>query len=265
MSDDFYLNIDTPENVVFGYEVAGIGSRFLATLLDSILIVFLIGIAYLTAALLLAATGLDNIGSATLAVFGFIAFAILWGYYILFEIVWNGQSPGKRWQGLRVLRLDGTPVSASEVTIRNLIRIVDFLPFAYGVGVIAMFISDQSRRLGDLAAGTLVIREKSTVTLDSLADSAESTVNLESTAAPLPGQDFDFPLDKLSSKDIEIAEEFLRRRDRLSNRDNMARQIAQSLYRKMELDSNQTSTLNFEQTILHIVLTFRQGSDSSQN
>ncbi len=134
MSDDIYLNIDTPENVVFGYEVAGIGSRFLATLLDSILILVLMIVAYITAALLLSALGPDNIGPATLAIFGLIAFAILWGYYILFEIVWNGQSPGKRWQGLRVLRLDGTPVSASEATIRNLIRIVDFYPSLMGLG-----------------------------------------------------------------------------------------------------------------------------------
>ena len=77
MSDDFYLNIDTPENVVFGYEVAGIGSRFLATLLDSILIVILMIIAYITAGLLLSAAGPDNFGPAAFAIFGLIAFASL--------------------------------------------------------------------------------------------------------------------------------------------------------------------------------------------
>ena len=195
-----------------------------------------------------------------------IAFAILWGYYILFEIVWNGQSPGKRWQGLRVLRLDGTPVSASEAVIRNLIRIVDFLPFAYGIGVITMFVNGQSRRLGDLAAGTLVIREKSAVTLESLAESAESPVNLQSTATPVTGQKYDFPVEKLTSKDIEMAEEFLRRRDQLGNRDKMAIQIARSLYRKMDkLEWTRTTGLNPEDAILQIVLTYQQSRDPSQN
>ena len=91
MSNDSFLNIDTPENVVFGYEVAGIGSRFLAALLDSFLILVLMFIAYLTAGLLMTIIGTDDFGTAAIAFFGLIAFVILWGYYILFEIIWNGQ------------------------------------------------------------------------------------------------------------------------------------------------------------------------------
>jgi uncharacterized RDD family membrane protein YckC len=258
MSNDSFLNIDTPENVVFGYEVAGIGSRFLAALLDSFLILVLMFIAYLTAGLLMTIIGTDDFGTAAIAFFGLIAFVILWGYYILFEIIWNGQSPGKRLQGLRVLRQDGTPVSASEATIRNLIRIIDFLPFAYGVGVVTMFINGQSRRLGDLAAGTLVIREKGTITLDSLAESAKAPVDILAEPASLSGTNYDFPIEKLANKDIELAEEFLRRRDQLGNREYVARQVARSLYRKMELDWIQTTTLRSEDAIIYIVQTYRQ-------
>ncbi len=127
-----------------------------------------------------------------------------------------------------------------------------------------MFINDRSRRLGDLAAGTLVIREKSAITLDSLAESVESPVNPQSTATPMTGQKYDFPVEKLTSKDIEIAEEFLRRREQLGNREFVARQVAGSLYRKMELDRTVTTTLNAEDAILHIVLIFRQGNSSYQ-
>ena len=110
------LNIDTPENVIFGYEVAGIGSRFLAALIDSIIIAALIGIAYFTLALITGILGgLDDALLAwIIALFGLLAFVILWGYYILFEIIWNGQSPGKRWQRLRVLRTDGTPITGLD-------------------------------------------------------------------------------------------------------------------------------------------------------
>ncbi|MEK7327557.1 MAG: RDD family protein, partial [Chloroflexota bacterium] len=94
------------------------------------------------------------------AIFGLISFAFFWGYYILFEMLWNGQSPGKRWVGLRVIRTDGTPITLTESIIRNLVRLVDFLPAYYGVGVVTMFINEQSRRLGDLAAGTLVVHDR---------------------------------------------------------------------------------------------------------
>src|SRR5262249_33255826 len=121
-----------------------------------------------------------------LAVFGLVAFAFLWGYYIFFEMAWNGQSPGKRWVGLRVMRLDGTPLTLSESIIRNLVRLVDFLPAYYGVGVVAMFISSQSRRLGDLAAGTVVVHDRAAVTLASLAASAQVTPAAGPVVASLP-------------------------------------------------------------------------------
>jgi uncharacterized RDD family membrane protein YckC len=102
--DDSFLNIDTPENVVFGYEVVGIGSRFMAALVDTLIIVVLQIVVNLTM-VLLAGNLLDvSAGEAWVtAVFGLISFILLWGYYIFFEMLWNGQSPGKRWLGLRVL------------------------------------------------------------------------------------------------------------------------------------------------------------------
>src|SRR5258706_835414 len=156
-SDDT-LRIDTPENVIFGYRVAGIGSRFLAALVDSLLIVVL-EVVVNAAALLVGRfvfkfsfAGDDTAGLAwLLGLFGLLSFAFLWGYYIFFEMLWNGQSPGKRWVGLRVLRLDGTPITLSESIIRNLVRLVDFLPAYYGVGGGAMFLSSQAPPPGRLA------------------------------------------------------------------------------------------------------------------
>lgn len=245
------LNIDTPENVVFGYEIAGIGSRFLAALIDTILIVILQIIVNVLIVVIV-----DLEGSWAPAILGFVAFLILWGYYIYFELRWSGSSPGKQQVGLRVIRVDGTPISLSESLIRNLIRLIDFLPISYGVGVVTMFISSQSRRLGDLAAGTIVVWEQEKVTLDSLANSALPIgVRNDLETAKLA---IDLPIEKLTVADIEMAENFLRRRGELPNRYDLAIQISQSLHRRMGVEvSVLIPAANTEQRILEIVKAYR--------
>ena len=255
-----YLSIDTPENVAFGYTVAGIGSRFLAALVDTCLIIILQGIVNFTLLLLapnLLGDELNGEGNALLwlgALFGLIAFAFLWGYYIFFEMLWNGQSPGKRWAGLRVIRANGTPITLTESIIRNLVRLVDFLPAYYGVGVVTMFIDSQSRRLGDLAAGTLVVRDRAPVTLESLA---------AQPVAPPPGQPApatytDWPVERLAASTIEMAEDFLRRREQLTNREALARTIVQALLSQMSFTSPLALEGQAEKIIAQIVQAYRQ-------
>lgn len=248
-----YLSIDTPENVAFGYEVAGIGSRFLAAAIDTILIIVLQAIVNFTL-VLLSISFLDDIFGDNLsvwlfAIFGLISFAFFWGYYILFEMIWNGQSPGKRWMGLRVLRTDGTPITLIESIVRNLVRLVDFLPFFYGAGVITMFINEQSRRLGDLAAGTLVVHDQATVTLESLSATSASLgpVSRTSTAT------IDLPIERLSSHDIEMVEDFLRRRLELANSSTLANRLIQVLFARMELPPPQLGWLASEKLLREIV------------
>lgn len=251
---DDYLNIDTPENVAFGYEVAGIGSRFLAALIDTLLIFVLQLIVNLTL-LLLATTLFDQTLSNNrafiwmAAVFGLIAFAFFWGYYIFFEMAWNGQSPGKRWVGLRVICTNGTPVTLAESIIRNLIRLVDFLPVYYGIGVVTMFVNAQSRRLGDLAAGTLVVRDRGPVTLESLAAAA----TLPTSYPPDQGATPDLPAERLSYQDLQIAEEFLRRRFELTNRADLAQQLAQTLRQRLDLPAQSLSSEEAEKFIIELV------------
>jgi len=230
-----YLSIDTPENVAFGYEVAGIGSRFIAALIDTLLIIILQVIVNLAVSLLVSSFvdnlfG-ENVAAWLFAVFGLISFALLWGYYIIFEMIWNGQSPGKRRMGLRVLKTDGTPITLMESIVRNLIRLVDFLPFFYGLGVVTMFINEQARRLGDLAAGTLVVYDKATVTLESL-----STVsNLPGPRPPVSASTAQLPLDRLTNRDIGLVEDFLHRPHELSNSSALALRLVGTLFKRMEL------------------------------
>lgn len=215
MAYDFRLN--TPEIVALEYEPAGIGSRFLAATIDSLLMMAL-GIG-----LTVAVIGLGTLGLGTAAsIVGLTgAFLILWGYYVFFETWWRGQTPGKRNMGIRVLKTTGYPIGFMESLIRNLIRFVDFLPSFYGIGFVTMFISPQARRLGDYAAGTIVVKERLAVTLDELqaapqpasaAPPVSATVGTQvSAAGELDPDELSWQIRTLTSAQLEVAREFVRR------------------------------------------------------
>jgi len=156
------LTIDTPEQVHLEFTLAGIGSRFMATFLD-ILIETIGYLALFLLSMLWFSTGLFK-GNRSIwweAVVSLVVFCINWGYYAIFEALWKGQTPGKRWAGIRVIKDSGRPINAFEAIARNLVRAVDFLPVFYGVGVITMLLNAKNRRLGDYVAGTLVVHESS--------------------------------------------------------------------------------------------------------
>jgi len=235
------FRIDTPENVAFDYDVAGIGSRFLAALVDTALII-LLQVVVIGAVLLIAnITSNGDVFSGQLAgwilaLSGIVSFIFFWGYYIFFEILWNGQSPGKRWVGLRVIRVDGTPITPSESVIRSLVRIIDFLPLAYGVGVVTMFINANSRRVGDFAAGTIVVHDREEKDLDTLSTLRPGMLTTWVTKNDVP---VGFPLEKVTDDDLLIIEEFLSRRQNLPNRSMLAQHILATIL--MRLDVPQTS------------------------
>jgi uncharacterized RDD family membrane protein YckC len=175
-SDD--LVISTPERVAFEYEIAGIGSRFLAQILDSLVItVVLIAITILATSL----GGLFGSGALALLVEIILGFIVLAGYFLISEAVWNGQTLGKRAARLRVVGDHGEPVTIGQAAIRNLVRIVDFLPVFYGIGMVTLFINGRGKRLGDFAAGTLVVRDRERVSLYDLSSAPSGAV-----AAPQP-------------------------------------------------------------------------------
>ena len=159
------LAVATPERVTFEYQVAGLGSRFLAQLIDfGIQVVMLIVLSL--AALGLAQASGD--GNAALLIWILAAFLIFFGYFAVWEGIWSGQTPGKRALRLRVIGDRGEPVTITQVGIRNLVRIIDFLPVFYGVGIATVFLEGGGKRLGDFAAGTLVARERERVKLRDL-------------------------------------------------------------------------------------------------
>jgi uncharacterized RDD family membrane protein YckC len=159
-SDD--LIISTPERVAFQYEIAGIGSRFLAQIVDSLIIAaILIAITVLAAAL----GGIFSSGELALLIEIILGFILLAGYFLISEAAWNGQTIGKRAARLRVVGDHGEPLTVGQAAIRNLVRIVDFLPFFYAIGMLTLFINGRGKRLGDFAAGTLVVRDRERISL----------------------------------------------------------------------------------------------------
>lgn len=253
------FRIDTPENVAFDYNVAGIGSRFLAALVDTALIVLLqmvvIGTVLLVANLTLEdGVFVSQMASWIIAISGIISFIFFWGYYIFFEILWNGQSPGKRWVGLRVIRVDGTPITVSESVIRSLVRIIDFLPLAYGVGVVTMFINENSRRVGDFAAGTIVVHDREEKNLDTLSALRPGMLTTWVTQSDIPD---DFPLEQVTDDDLLIIEEFLSRRQNLPNRSALAQHILTSMMARMDITQTTIHQDRAEEILAAIYRTLR--------
>lgn len=257
------LRIDTPENVIFGYEVAGIGSRFMAALIDSFLIIILQLITAVSFLLLSRLFEADEISSWLVALLGLFSFGLLWGYYIFFETHWNGQSPGKWRVGLRVIRIDGTPITLTESLIRNLVRIIDFLPVGYGVGVVTMFVQAQSRRLGDLAAGTIVVHEQTAINLDDLDSRSVLPLPTLTTPPPLESGSFPLPVERLTPADLQLAKDFLQRQREIPSSRVLAQKILASLYARMGVSPSSFPTTDPTQTLIKIVHASQQREASN--
>jgi uncharacterized RDD family membrane protein YckC len=156
------LDVATPERVSLTLPVAGIGYRCLAWLVDATILFFFWVIAYFVFSVLVSDVlglfqGLSGLAQTLLAVG---IFATQWLYWTLSEVFLHGQTLGKRLLGIRVVRMDGSPVGLYESAMRNLLRAVDFLPAFYATGSLSMLFTKQHRRLGDLLAGTLLVREE---------------------------------------------------------------------------------------------------------
>lgn len=146
------LTITTPEHVPIRLEPAGAGSRFLALLIDATLVMAIATTIFALVALVLS-PGL------ALAVFVSVYFVLTWGWHVWFETRKQGRTPGKRVLRLRVIDARGLPVSLYQSLVRNIARVLDFAPAFYGFGAIAVLCSPTRRRLGDLIADTLVVRD----------------------------------------------------------------------------------------------------------
>jgi uncharacterized RDD family membrane protein YckC len=197
------LRIATPEGVDVELTLAGIGSRFIAAILD----LMVQGAVLLAAAIALGVIGGDGSGLAV-ALFSIVFFLVFFGYDVLFEVRSRGRTLGKRWTGLRVVRTGGRPVTFVPSCVRNVMRLVDILPALYGIGVITIFITARNQRVGDLAAGTLIVRERPGGVH---AHSAPTDL----TVAVAPGSQDGWDVSAVSARDVGTVRQFLGRRAEL--------------------------------------------------
>ncbi|HET7698648.1 MAG TPA: RDD family protein [Vicinamibacterales bacterium] len=147
---DTVVTTETPEGILLELRPAGLSVRFYAFAVDGV-----IRLAIIYAA----AIGLALFGQLGLALWLIIIFALEWFYPVVFELMPGGATPGKRMFALRVVMENGLPVTAAAALTRNLLRVADFLPFGYGFAVVSMLLRRDCQRLGDIAAGTLVIHQ----------------------------------------------------------------------------------------------------------
>ena len=210
------LVIETPERVPLHFALASIGNRFLACAIDhaiQALTIILIILAFtLVANLSSFGDRLSNAPKWVIALMIFVIFLLVSGYFAFFEWIWSGQTPGKWWLKLRVIREDGRPITFFEAVVRNLVRQLDMTPLIfYSVGIISVFISSKDQRVGDLVAGTVVVRERE----------AEAPAFAKVFATPVSDPAlrrsfkpvlFTASLNGLTESHIEVVETFLRRR-----------------------------------------------------
>jgi uncharacterized RDD family membrane protein YckC len=190
------LTITTPEGVAVDLVLANVGSRFLAALLD-VLIQAAIGLV----GTLIAVALLD--GGPLSLVLSLGAFVLIFGYDVAFEVRNHGRTPGKRAAGLRVVRDTGAPVTFLTSAIRNVLRLIDILPMFYGVAMISIFFSRRHQRIGDIAAGTLVVRD-------------ERPVDVVSALPAVSDRVYGWDTSQVTADDMAVVRQFLERRPSLT-------------------------------------------------
>lgn len=216
LTNEEILVIETPERVPLHFALASIGNRFLAVAIDHAIQVLTIGLIVLTTAILSNFSFVEQLMSSApgwvKALSTILLFLVVSGYFAFFEWIWSGQTPGKRWLRLRVIREDGRPITFWEASVRNLLRTFDmFFPPFYSAGLIAVFLSTRDQRIGDMVAGTVVVREREAEApaFSHLFTTPVSDPALRRSFKPV---NFTASLNSLTESEIEVVETFLRRR-----------------------------------------------------
>jgi uncharacterized RDD family membrane protein YckC len=256
------LNIETPELVSIELPLAGIGSRFIAILVDSLILGAASLLLVFLAVFVIASLAAVGLNSATwgIGILILIFFLLNWGYFALFEAFNNGRTLGKRVAKIRVIHQSGRGINFVEALARNLVRFIDYLPGFYGVGIVAMFLSRRSQRLGDMVAGTLVVRERE-VEAPMWGESTSRTLTAAALApnSPIPPPHLRVALPapalaRLTPADLEVLEGFFSRRldMDLTTRSALAGRIASALCAKSGLAiPPETSVETFLEAVAH--------------
>jgi uncharacterized RDD family membrane protein YckC len=225
------LTIETPEQIDVSLEIAGLGSRFVAQVLDWLIKGLMLGVLLvlvLVLASLLGTEFTDRSPSPYLLALGVgLGYAIVLGFDIYYEARHNGQTPGKKFAGIRVIREGGGPLDFRAACIRNLLGTADLLPAFYLLGALIVLLSARGQRLGDMAAGTIVIRERA----------LEPPADLAGVIEKLASKEFSFTPTQLAAcaaEDRYLLRSFFQRYPDMEQpaRGQLARKLADEFVRK---------------------------------
>ena len=259
LTSDETLVIETPERVPLHFALASIGNRFIACAIDhTIQIVTLIVISIVFAIIADFAdlgSRLSNAPKWVIALLIVVVFLLMSGYFAFFEWLWSGQTPGKRWMKLRVIREDGRPISFFEAIVRNLLREFDIMPFPfYSIGLISVFSTNRDQRVGDLVAGTVVVRERE-AEAPAFAEVFASSVSDPALRRSFKPVQFTADVNNLTEQEISVVESFLRRRWDLKDypRQWMAWRVAMPILFKLrpQYDLSAFTYEGFLEELLH--------------
>ncbi|HEV7706471.1 MAG TPA: RDD family protein, partial [Gemmatimonadaceae bacterium] len=226
------IQIETPEQTILSYTLAGVGSRAGAAIVDLFIIVvvefglFLLIQQIGSAATSHIASAQRTSGAWAYAVGALVAYAMMWGYYVFFEAIWDGQTPGKRWLDIRVVQDGGYSVSFGASAVRNIVRFLDLQPvLLYAVGLVSMTVSKSGKRLGDIAAGTIVVHEQRALIAAAVRSAPEA-----STAPAITS--------RLTEEEFALLGRFIARRSQLDGtmQANFARQLATRFEKHLPTD-----------------------------
>lgn len=278
------LIIETPEHVELQFALASLGNRFLACAIDhliqlvAIILTLIVATSVSTEVDRFTTTTIDKMTSGslwTIAITILVIFVLFFGYFAFFEAVWSGQTPGKRWLRLRVIKEDGRPINAFEALARNLLRGADFMPLIivlplYSIGILFVFASSRGKRLGDFVAGTVVIKERA-AEAPSFADVFERDDESVETDTGwgfdiarrriATAVDFKGDVRAITRTEIEVVEAFLRRRYDLPDlpRQWMAWRVALPLLNKIRPQFD-ADTFTYEGFLEELLARYRRNS-----
>jgi uncharacterized RDD family membrane protein YckC len=242
------VRIETPEQIDVGLELAGLGTRFVAQLLDWIIKVIVTAVlavvGVLAAGLLGFGQQLEHIPWVVAAVLVGAAYLLWLGYDLFYEAVRNGQTPGKRYANIRVIRDGGAPVDFQAAAVRNLLGLADLLPGLYILGAVLVLLTPKRQRLGDLAAGTIVIRERV----------AAAPTETDAVVADLASPDYAFTARHLAAcgpNERHVLRSFLRRLDTMDEAatDRLASRLAATFVEKMSYQPPRPLHDGYEATV----------------
>jgi len=253
--------IKTPEYVSVKYTIAGLGSRAPAFIIDQLVIALLYFVSFLGLAVIFESNlinlSVDQVFLWILAGFILLVFIIEWSYFFLFEFFWNGKTIGKKILGIRVIQDNGHRITLLSSLIRNLLRIIDRLPTGHLLGIMLIFFHQKHKRLGDLAAGTIVVHDQGSKRKKKK-DIAEKMIEQNNWESD--GLQFDsFLLDQLTEQDFELVKTYCGRYTDLPDheKDQLTKQVGAIILPKLALEEHLHSVREIQQILFVLYVKLR--------